>query len=270
MTIINPLPDIEILDTSDHKYMIMQTDSIITQSLKTNGSYDGHMEHITHSLISNLEPGIILDIGANMGTYCIPLAKKNPNFLFYAFEPQKIIYYQLCGNIFLNRIKNIDAHNCGVGKENKQILVNIPEYNKRNNIGAFSLDENIMEKHQECLISSEQEEVYIISIDSLNLQNVRLIKIDVEGMEKEVIEGCMETIVKNSFPIIIFEAWSYKEWFQNKRQELYSMLENMGYQISIIGENNIAQHISKPMVNFNIKNNIINWTASVYPGNNIK
>ena len=54
---------------------------------------------------------LVLDIGANLGAYAIPVAKKiaSARGVVYAYEPQRIVYYQLCGNIFLNSLDNVHA-----------------------------------------------------------------------------------------------------------------------------------------------------------------
>jgi hypothetical protein len=82
----------------------------------------------------------------------------------------------------------------------------------------------------------------VFTLDSGAHQNVRLIKIDVEGHELEVIKGGIETIKKNNYPPIIFEAWTWKPWFEPKRKALLEYLEGHGYDIRQLGHNNLAQH----------------------------
>jgi hypothetical protein len=45
------------------------------------------------------------------------------------------------------------------------------------------------------------------TLDSFNLTNINFIKIDVEGHEKEVLEGSIETLKRNNYPKILFESW---------------------------------------------------------------
>src|SRR5215468_2239346 len=89
------------------------------------------------------------------------------------FEPQRIMYQMLCGNLALNAIDNV------IGS----IAVPSVDYSKPGNFGAVSLAR-----------SSQGETVPLVTIDSLALPSCHLIKIDVEGMEIDVLEGAKNTL----------------------------------------------------------------------------
>jgi hypothetical protein len=82
----------------------------------------------------------------------------------------------------------------------------------------------------------------VLTLDSGSHNNVRLIKIDVEGHELEVLKGGIKTIKRNNYPPIIFEAWTWKPWYQEKRIALFEYLQGHGYEITELGQNNIARH----------------------------
>ena len=77
-----------------------------------------------------------------------------------------------------------------------------------------------------------------------------IMKIDVEGLELNVLKGSLQTLANNGYPPIIFEAWTYKKWFQQRRTELYEFIRSLGYNITVIGENNIAQHTTRENIVF--------------------
>jgi hypothetical protein len=81
-----------------------------------------------------------------------------------------------------------------------------------------------------------------VPLDLLAFSDVKLIKIDVEGHELEVLRGGIETIKANNYPPIIFEAWTWKPWYQEKRTALFEYLKGHGYEIKELGQNNLAQH----------------------------
>jgi FkbM family methyltransferase len=186
--------------------------------------------------------GLVLDIGANLGTFCVPLARKIPKLKFHAFEPQRIIYYQLCANTIINSLDNLYTYEAGLSNQEADIELEVPDYTAETNIGAFSIDKKVRENEYECKTSGGKEKIILMTLDSIGFENVRLIKIDVEGHELEVIKGGIETIKANNYPPIIFEAWTWKPWYQEKRTALFEYLQGHGYEIQQLGENNIARH----------------------------
>jgi len=62
------------------------------------------------------------------------------------------------------------------------------------------------------------------------LPRVNFIKIDVEGMELQVIKGAKQLLENSHFPTVLLEAWD-AHWFKDQREELISFLEGLGYQL---------------------------------------
>ena len=77
----------------------------------------------------------------------------------------------------------------------------------------------------------------MITLDSLKLEKVNFIKIDVEGQELNVIKGGVKTITKNK-PIIFFECWDINShhWnnIPNTHNELMEYIKSLGYTINKI------------------------------------
>lgn len=207
------------------------------------GFFEGHIIEVAAKLLQNKPAGVILDIGANMGSFTVPLAYYNPTLQFVCFEPQRQVYYQLCGNIALNGLRNVTAHNFGLDTTDRFIDIEVPDYTTENNIGAFSLDAEVRE-HDDYLCKSKGgvERMQLLQLDGMGLTNISLIKLDVEGMELNVLKGGLKTLEVNNYPPIVFESWKHKDWFLPRRQELITFLESNGYVITPMGEDNIAIH----------------------------
>ncbi len=134
----------------------------------------------------------ILDIGSNIGNHSI--------FFFfhcnikesYNFEPIKDTFNILSKNIKLNKL-NAHLFNIGIGAKKSQ--ANILKYDK-SNTGATQIKPD------------ENGNITISSIDELHIKSkIKLVKIDVEGFEKDVIYG-MQTLINRDKPFILIELWN--------------------------------------------------------------
>ena len=235
------LPNCELVNVFGSQYLVFKGNDLISNALK-QGGYETEVFALSQKLVRDYKNGIVLDIGANLGSFTVPLAKANPQLTFHSFEPQRIIYYQLCANVFINGLDNVYAHHFGLSNKQDRIKLILPDYATETNIGAFSIDEEVRETEYECPTKGRDETITVFPLDDGKHKNVRLIKVDVEGHELEVIKGGIETIKANNYPPIIFEAWNWKPWFEPKRKALFDYLEGHGYEITEGGNNNLAQH----------------------------
>jgi FkbM family methyltransferase len=231
------LPEIQLATDGDLNYALFKHDDIVSNAVRSGG-YEKELQELSSELLAAHTDGIVLDIGANLGSYGIPLAKRNPHLQFECFEPQRIVYYQLCANTFLNRLSNVYTHNVGLSNEQRVTSYVLPNYAEETNIGAFSIDFDTRLKDYEVRSEGVTERMIIIPLDSMQYEKVRLIKIDVEGHELQVLQGAEHTLRENNYPPIIFEAWTWK--FPEKRQAVFAHLEGLGYEITQIGQNNLA------------------------------
>jgi FkbM family methyltransferase len=253
------IPSSSVYDAGDCRFMLFDKDDIVSDALKNKVGHDPHIVQIASlfldKYLENEESGVVLDVGANVGSFCVPLGKNYPQFKFHAFEPQRIVFYQLCSNILLNRCDNVYANNYGLSFEPDSFYIEMPDYSTELNIGAFSLDDEVRENGYECSSSGETELISVIKLDNIEINDIKLIKIDVEGLELAVLIGAQKTLERNGFPPILFEAWANKEWFQPRRQELFEYIESIGYEIANIGQDNIAQHSSNKVLEIRIQEN---------------
>ena len=151
-------------------------------------------------LSSLVLPGdVVVEVGANIGVHTISLAKKvGPHGKVIAIEAQPAIAQYLCANISLNGLFNVVTHNCGCGARHETMSIPVVDYAapQMQNFGDVSL-----EKHDVRWVS-----VNVMPLDELivGLPKVDLLKLDVEGMEGEVLQGAMRTIKQH-------RPWIYLE-----------------------------------------------------------
>lgn len=136
---------------------------------------------------------VLIDGGANIGSYTVPWAQLMADWgRVIAFEPQQWPFYALCGNIALNNCFNVEArrqalsHSCG--------SIGCPAHDPRvpHNSGGVVLGEG--------------DHVPMVSIDSLKLDRLDILKLDLEGMEPDAIAGAKQTIARCQ-PMIVAEGF---------------------------------------------------------------
>ena len=235
------IPNCELITSMGVQFLVFKGNDLISNALR-NGGYEEDLHALSEGILRDKKDGVVLDIGANLGSYCIPLAKKHPHIKFCAFEPQRIVNYQLNANAIINGLENVHTHNFGLSDHKDIIELVMPDYTAEGNIGAFSIDKEVRENDYECLTKGDTEKILLLTLDSMSYKDVRLVKVDVEGHELEVIKGGIETLKANNYPPIIFEAWTWKPWYQEKRTALFDYLHGHGYNIIELGQNNIARH----------------------------
>lgn len=164
------------------------------------GAYEKDGLKLMKHLLNNKPDPIFLDIGANTGVYSIFMSKFCKEV--HAFEPAEKAIEALKTNIKINNIKNIFIHNIGLGERTGRLNLLVPlRYGTGNSSFVYNGPQN-----------TESVEVDVVkgdeAVKKLNLKKIDLIKIDVEGFEKDVLAGLKETI-KKYHPIIFMEITEF-------------------------------------------------------------
>jgi FkbM family methyltransferase len=195
------------------------------------------LTNIVKFLLSLKRNLVVYDVGANVGTHALALAKINQSRIrVRAFEVQSKVFYMLCGTIALNGLGNVNCHHAAVGdRSDIQIEVNVPDYSMVYNYDGFEV-ENIQKSDNQNMIKSHSEFVKMVTIDYFN-EIVDFIKIDVEGMEEKVLEGAKKTI-ENSSPIC------FVEFFKSNIENLHSFFKDKNYHVYQTNQDILAIPIS--------------------------
>jgi FkbM family methyltransferase len=139
--------------------------------------------------------GVMYDIGANLGTVSIPIARQRPNARLFAFEAQQGIHHLLSRNVALNGLKNVQTFPWAVGERDGDVDFPSPPLSSVGNFGGVGRDAKI----------SMTASVPMKRLDSLDLPPPNLMKIDVEGFDLEVVQGGLELVRKHK-PVVFYEA----------------------------------------------------------------
>lgn len=165
-----------------------------------------------------------LDIGAHSGTYSLCLSDFCNQV--YSFEPQKMTYYALCGSVALSNKHNITCYNFALGSDEQVGTATLKIHS--NDGGGSSLHISDVDP------VLREEDIIVKTLDSLDLSNIGLIKMDVENNELYVLKGALNTIEQSGYPKILFES-------NKENTELFDFLQiELGYRIiSITGIKNM-------------------------------
>ena len=174
----------------------------MAQHIFTFGAYERDTQNVILDFLS--EKGTFIDVGANIGTLAIPIAKARPRASIICIEADPDIYRLLQGNLTRNECEHVQALSCVVGATDDQL---IPFYRApEEKFGMGSLGPQFCTRP----IILEQRSLDAI-LASINIHQIDVIKIDVEGAEKSVLQGAQRLLASERPPTIIFEFMDWAE-----------------------------------------------------------
>ncbi|MFZ5571689.1 MAG: FkbM family methyltransferase [Thermodesulfobacteriota bacterium] len=188
-------------------------DQYIGKSLDMYGEYS-EMEIALFDQI--LQPGqVVLDVGANIGAYTLYFAKKVGDAgAVHAFEPQRLVFQTLCANMALNSIVNAHCRNAALGTTAGTIRVPDIKPWISFNFGGLTLGDH-----------ETGNPVPLLRLDDLGIGACHFMKIDVEGMELEVLKGG-SSLIRACNPVLYVENDR-----QEKSADLVAYLSELGYDL---------------------------------------
>ena len=237
-----------IVNRFDYR-MLNETVGIgVGHMLLSTGSYDAQEVNTVVQLLAlrrqYFGDGVVaLDCGANIGVFTVEWAKTMQGWgSVLAIEAQERIFYALAGNIALANCLNARAMHAAVGSKPGILRIPAPNYLAPGTFGSLELKQTERTEFIGQQVSYADEHltpVQAITIDALNLPRLDLLKIDVEGMELEALEGAQATIGRH-LPIIVVEK------IKTDRAALAAVLESHGYRHFETGMNLLAVHTGDP------------------------
>ncbi len=197
----------------------------IKNAITNDKIFDEHIFDVAKNYIS--ENSIVIDAGSNYGQYTILFSKASKNVEVYSFEANKFIYDILKKNIEINN-SNAKSFHVLLGNFDKKIIniekvkLSTADYGSQ----SFKITSKI-----------DSEKIQALKIDDIDFKKkISLFKIDVEGMDYEVLQGAEKTIKAHQMPII-FEF--IKEKNQKSLEDYMNLIKSFNYYVhSKIDETN--------------------------------
>jgi len=185
-----------------------------------SGTYEPSVQRLIRDFV---QPGsCVIDVGANVGAISLALSKQIGNSgKLFSFEPGPELYEKLAKNFASNsQLSNHTLVKKGLGSQ-KAMLQWQYSTSDPGNASILWVD------HDQPTI-----EVEVVTLDEatqeLCIDQVDFIKIDVEGMEYDVILGGIKTITK-CLPILLFETSLCDDEQVERTQKVVNLLADLNY-----------------------------------------
>lgn len=191
--------------------------------------------HELEFILSVLEPGMtFVDVGANVGMFAIPGAKKVKNGKVLAFEPTSWTYRRLIENARLNGTTNLETVHCALGDSPGEAVLQV------NKVGRDGLNTIGRPTHAYSKVVTT-ERVLVARLDDAlqehGISRVDVIKIDTEGAELLVLRGAGNLLKAPDAPVILYEGGFLSRGFDYHPAESMWLLQKYGYSLFVLDSN---------------------------------
>ncbi|CAJ1420653.1 unnamed protein product [Effrenium voratum] len=232
-----------------HHFVLPYFDVNIGHAIKNQGSMNHLQSYQMQLLLRSGDTAI--DVGANLGCYTIALAEAvGPRGSVIFFEPYRWLHQLVVANVALNGLQNVFPVQAALGESEERTWVYPPQlrfFSSPGGVRVAGQAQELSEKRQHeafqlyDLLAQGPEAVRVVRLDDLlldgetasrwalpQIQELRLIKIDVEGMEVAVVRGALG-VISHFRPIIWAENLAYFD-SGGKDTEFLQALAVVGYQ----------------------------------------
>ncbi len=197
---------------------------------KSVGNIDNLKDQLEHSeytffinAIRDLVPKnkIIIDVGANSGLLCVPLCKYG--YKVIAFEPveSSIKCLNLCKKE--NKLENLEISSFALSNKIEESLIFVPSSEDNASMIEYVSTSNLIDKTYNIQKIQTMTLDEYIRKNNINPKDIGYIKIDVQGLELEVIEGA-EKILKESDDISLIIEWDLNHSGSHNLDKLKNIL----------------------------------------------
>jgi FkbM family methyltransferase len=185
-------------------------------------------EKVIHSLLQ--EGDVVIDVGANVGAITLAASRVvGPSGRVYAIEAHPRTHKCLVGNLHLNDTHNVQTFNVACGCENGTVMFSDKRSDDQNRVSAVGL--SIPVRRLDDLIDGTEQ--------------IKLLKIDVEGYEKFVLEGASHLLPRVKF--IYFESWErHFANFGYKLRNIVDLLRRFNFQVKHLNGQRIFDDYDSP------------------------
>jgi FkbM family methyltransferase len=158
----------------------------------------GEFSELESAFLAQLvKPGMtVVEVGANIGAHTVALSRLAGGGKIIAIEPQAEIFKLLCANLVMNSARNVIPIHAASGESVGKVSIPAIDYTRPGNFGGVSAG---------VVPGKLATMVALTPLDAMeDLAAVDVLKIDVEGMELDVLRGAAAVIAR-SRPMLYVE-----------------------------------------------------------------
>ncbi|WPB75647.1 FkbM family methyltransferase [Archangium violaceum] len=190
-------PEVQVR-VQDFQMKVDLRDEIVGTLLYVEGDYEPEFRRLLEHL--EVEGGVCLDIGANIGLHTLTLSRRvGPRGKVISFEPEQHNHELLRENLRLNHAENVDARHMAVGNRMGSVRMALHPYNYGDHRVA---GEGTGGTGQEVPLTTVDE-----AVKDIPAGEIRLVKIDVQGYEHNVLQGMRRTVERNPGMVLLVEVF---------------------------------------------------------------
>jgi FkbM family methyltransferase len=189
-------------DRAGYTYVMPSYAEPIAQSIFTFGAYERDTRNLILKFLT--EKGIFIDVGANIGAVAVPIAKARPQVSIICIEADPGIHRFLRDNVNRNGCRQVRIISCIAGATDGRFVAFYRAPDEKFGMGSVG------PQFSEPPIMLEQRSLDTM-LTRMDIDQVDVIKIDVEGAELDVLRGANRLLTSERPPTIIFEFADWAE-----------------------------------------------------------
>lgn len=213
-----------------------ERNSVIGEVLFYKGGFEEREIAAVCEILRRTAKPVVLDIGANVGWHSVRWAVGCPDSQIYAFEPAVGTAALLKTNALLNRVGARVKHVAYAVSDKEGIA----EFHECEDSAYSSLKDTRRKK----VISTTHVPVTTVDrfVEEEDITRLALIKIDVEGLETEVLRGSLKTL-ETLGPDVFVEIYGGEASNLNPEDTIRQM-KSLGYEALVWKDEGLVPHVS--------------------------
>lgn len=190
---------------------------------------------VTQAIIGEIRPNdVFWDVGANVGYYSCGVAESSTNVRVIAFEPNPVAVDVLKRNLQLNESSNVEIQEIALADSTGKSRFGPVEVNNPTGVAGLTTDNG-----------DDYIQIQIATGDSLvkggTVPSPDVIKIDVEGVEEQVLKGCEDIL--EECRAVFCEIHGATNVTDEQAQPVVQRLESYGFSVQMVQHRDDDCHI---------------------------